>query len=83
MQSVTVRISLRSKGVLQDLSTQTGKKMQEILDEAVEAYRRHLFLERANVAFAALHADSEAWEDEKKEREEWEATLSDGLKVKA
>ncbi len=81
MRSTTVRISLRSKGVLRELSAQTGKKMQEILDEAVESYHRRLFLERSNEAFAALQANSKAWEDEKKEREVWEHTLSDGLKA--
>ncbi len=81
MRSTTVRISIKSRGFLKELSAQTGKKMQEIIDEAVESYRRHLFLERANASFAALQKDSKAWEDEKKEREEWEATISDGLEA--
>ena len=78
--STTVRISLEAKGALQKLSAHTGKKMQEILGEAVESYRRQLFLEKANVAFAALRADSEAWVDEEKERAAWEVTLTDGVK---
>lgn len=78
--STTVRISLEAKGALQKLSAHTGKKMQEILGEAVESYRRQLFLEKANVAFAALQADSEAWVDEEKERAAWEVTLTDGVK---
>ena len=80
MASTTVRISLEAKGALQKLSAHTGKKMQEILGEAVEFYRRQLFLEKANVAFAALQADSEAWVDEEKERAAWEVTLTDGVK---
>lgn len=80
MASTTVRISLEAKGALQKLSAHTGKKMQEILGEAVESYRRQLFLEKANVAFAALRADPEAWVDEEKERAAWEVTLTDGVK---
>ena len=80
MASTTVRISAEAKGALQKLSAQTGKKMQEILNEAVELYRRQLFLERANAAFAALRADPKAWADEEEERAAWEATLSDGMK---
>lgn len=78
MASTTVRISLEAKGALQKLSAHTGKKMQEILGEAVESYRRQLFLEKANAAFAALQADSEAWVGEEEERTAWEATLTDG-----
>jgi len=78
MASTTVRISLEAKGALQKLSAHTGKKMQEILGEAVESYRRQLFLEKANAAFAALHADSEARAGEEEERTAWEATLTDG-----
>ena len=81
MRSTTVRISTKSRGYLKELSAQTGKKMQEIIDEAIESYRRHLFLERANASFAALQTDSKAWKDEEEERKVWEATLSDGLKA--
>lgn len=53
--------------------------MQEILDEAVELYRRQLFLQKTNAAFAALQANPDAWADEE-ERAAWDATLSDGMK---
>ena len=54
MASTTVRISLEAQEALRRLSAQAGRKMQEILDEAVELYRRQLFLEKANAAFVAL-----------------------------
>lgn len=54
MASATVRISLEAQEVVRKLSAQTGRKMQDILDEAVELYRRQLFLEKANAAFATL-----------------------------
>ena len=79
MQSATVRISLAMRETLRLLSAQTGESMQSILDEAIETYRRQLFLERANAAFSALREDSEAWQAEQEERAAWDATLADGL----
>ncbi len=79
MASTTMRISQEARETLQKLSSQTGRKLQELLDEAVERYRRELFLKEANVAFAALRADKEAWADEEEERTAWEGTLADGL----
>ena len=79
MPSKTVRISAEAKEILQGLSNQTGRKMQEILSEAVEYYRRQHFLQEANAAFVALRADPEAWTSEKEERAAWDVALSDGL----
>ena len=53
--------------------------MQAILDEAVEAYRRQLFLKRANAAFAALRNDPNAWKEEQMERAAWDVALNDDL----
>jgi len=79
MASTTVRISVKAKETLQRLAARTGQKMQTVLDEAVEAYRRQRFLEEANAAFAALRADKEAWAAEQEERAAWDITISDGL----
>ncbi len=80
MASSTVRIDSSTHKMLQSLSAQTGRKMQEILGEAVELYRRKLLLDKANAAFAALKADSQAWKEEQEERATWDVTLLDGLK---
>ncbi|NLG94239.1 MAG: toxin-antitoxin system protein [Acetomicrobium flavidum] len=80
MASSTVRIDSSTHKMLQSLSAQTGRKMQEILGEAVELYRRKLLLDKANAAFAALKADSQAWKEEQEERADWDVTLLDGLK---
>jgi len=80
MASSTVRIDSSTHKVLQNLSAQTGRKMQEIMSEAVELYRRQLFLEKVNAAFAALKTDPQAWKEEQEERAAWDAALLDGLK---
>lgn len=79
MASTTVRISREARESLQKLSERTGRKLQDLLDEAVERYRRELFLKEANAAFAALRADKAAWAEEEEERAAWEGTLADGL----
>lgn len=43
--------------------------MQMVLDKAIESYRRHIFLEQANQAFAALRQSEELWTEELAERE--------------
>ena len=79
MASTTVRISAADKEILRHLSMETGRKMQELLSEAVELYRRTNFLHQVNVAFAGLKSDPDTWAAETEERTAWEATLSDGL----
>lgn len=79
MPSTTVRISREARESLQKLSEQTGRKLQDLLEEAVERYRRELFLKEANAAYAALRADKEARAEEEEERAAWEGTLADGL----
>jgi hypothetical protein len=79
MSTPTVPISEGSYRVLKELSEQTGQSMLEILDRALDTYRRKLFFEGLKADYAALRADPEAWADELAERKLWEATLMDGL----
>jgi predicted DNA-binding protein len=72
MSSTTVRISSSAKTTLKALSERTNRRMQEIVDEAIEQYRRRLFLEEANEAFARLHADEKRWSEELGERAAWD-----------
>jgi hypothetical protein len=53
--------------------------MQEILEKAIEVYRRKRLLEMGNQAYAALKKDPKGWEQELVERKLWENTLADGL----
>jgi len=64
---------------LRQLAAQTGESLQQILDQAIEEYRRKHFLEGLNADFAALRGNPDAWDEEQKERAEWDTTLADGL----
>ena len=50
----TVRISEASHLVLKELAEQTGQTMMDVLDKALDAYRRKLFFERLNAGYAEL-----------------------------
>jgi len=80
MASTTVRIRRETKQMLERIANQTGQKTQEVLDNALEAYRRRIFLEQANQAYALLKQDTDRWAEELAERKAWDITLSDDLK---
>src|SRR5580658_5583484 len=79
MSATTVRISETSHQVLKELADQTGQTMMDVLDKAVDAYRRKLFFEQLNAGYAELRADPEAWAEHLAERKLWDVTLMDGL----
>jgi hypothetical protein len=74
-----IRVPESTHDTLRDLSIETGQSMQELLVEAVEAMRRRRILEMTNAAYAALRDDPDAWREELAVRQEWDATLADGL----
>lgn len=76
MSSTTVRISSTTKVTLKEISERTHRQMQEIVDEAIERYRRSLFLEEANDGFAQLQANEELWAEELQERSAWDQATS-------
>jgi hypothetical protein len=56
-----------------------GLQQQEVLDRAVEAYRRQIFLREANSAFALLRDNPKAWDAETEERQVWDVAVGDGV----
>jgi hypothetical protein len=79
MSLATVPISDASRQMLQQLAEHTGQSMSDVLDKALEAYRRKVFLDAVNAGYAALRDDPVAWAEFESERKEWDATLMDGL----
>ena len=79
MSAPTIRISETSHRILKELTEQTGQTMTEVLDKALDAYRRKQFVEKLNAGYAELRADPEAWAEHLAERKQWDATLMDGL----
>ena len=77
--SCIVRISNKSKETLETLAVKSGEPMVNVIDRAIEEYRRRVFLEEANRAYAILRADEKASKEFNDEISAWDATLMDGL----
>ncbi len=81
MSTTTIRVSAKTHNTLRDLARAIGAPMQEIIEQAVEQYRRQRLLAATNAAYAALCADPDAWQEVKEERVVWDVTLADGLEA--
>ena len=79
MTTTTIRVSTRTRDLLQELAQRSGGSMQLVLEQALEQYRRLQLLEAANDAYAELRTDESAWADLEHERSDWDSTLADGL----
>ena len=80
MSTTTVRIKRETKRALDQLASQTGQKTQDVLDKAIDAYRRRVFLDSANQAYMALRQDDARWAEEIAERKAWDDASGDDLK---
>jgi succinate dehydrogenase/fumarate reductase flavoprotein subunit len=77
--TTTIRVATTTRTALRELAQASGESMQQVLDQALELYRRQQVLEQTNAAYAALRADPAAWAAVEAERRAWNATLNDGL----
>jgi hypothetical protein len=53
--------------------------MPQVLDEALETYRRELFLKAANADLASLKANRKAWKIYRQDLAAVDGTVADGL----
>lgn len=79
MPELKINISETTHKTLLTLAETSGETFQTILEQAVENYRRSVFLTQANQAFTALRENKILWQEELAERQEWEQTLADGV----
>lgn len=75
----TARISRRSDSIIQEMTSLTGRPKIEIIELALEIYRRNERMRLLNEAYANLQSNKSAWKEELKERKELEGTIGDGL----
>ena len=78
MSSIQVRISENTHHTIKGIAHDTGDTMQGVVEQAVDRYKRELFLESLNRDFDSLKANQEDWANELGERSLWDETLSDG-----
>jgi predicted transcriptional regulator len=79
MSNRTVKIKSETHAKLKALAQEAGESMPDMLERAIEEYRRARFWDNFNRAYAALRNDPKAWAEELAERKLWDATLADGL----
>ncbi len=77
--TTTVRVYPGTRDALSRLSARRGVSTADLLAELVERREQDDILDRMNEAFAHQRGDPDAWQDEKAERDVWEATLIDGF----
>ena len=58
--------------LLNELADKTGQSISEVLDKALAAYRRDVFLTGVNQSYAELRANPEAWEEFQADHKEWD-----------
>ena len=77
--TTTIRISTSSHEILKEESMASGRSMQAVLEDAIEHYRRHRFVQDVNTAYARVREDEVAWGEIIEERNVWDSSVGDGL----
>ncbi len=75
----TVRISDSGRRLLVQLARDADTSMTDVLDAALETYRRHRFLAQAAAAYETLATDPAAARDCRREINDLDGTSADGL----
>lgn len=75
----TVRVRSHVHATLRELSHELDVPIQDIIEDAIDAYRRQRMIEQHNRAYAAVKADPDQWRAELEERAGWGRSASDGL----
>ena len=78
MATTTIRISKTTQELLHVLASQDNTSMQNIVEQAIEHYRRQRFLEGLNADFTNLRENNKGWHAELQERQQWDIALGDG-----
>ena len=75
----TIRIKREHRDILKEIAENSETSMQEVLERAIEEYRKVQFFQQLNQAYERLQSDEEAWQEELDERALWDNTLQDDL----
>ncbi|QQR80526.1 MAG: ribbon-helix-helix protein, CopG family [Deltaproteobacteria bacterium] len=76
--STMIRIQIHLKEALDLLAQQTDSSLQEVLERAIEQYKRQYFFHQLNASYEKLKSSDR--ESIKEEMKLWDYTLMDGLK---
>ncbi|MBI4516863.1 MAG: toxin-antitoxin system protein [Deltaproteobacteria bacterium] len=79
MRAASIQLSAKGQRLVTELARECRKPVGEVIDAALETYRRERFVRKANADLARLRRDKKAWAAYQRELSEWDATLNDGL----
>ncbi len=69
LSTTTIRRSEKTRATMRDLARDVGVPMAEVVEQAIQLYRRQWFIAHANAGYAALLDDPEAWAEVEAERQ--------------
>jgi len=75
--STTIRVSVGTRDRIAALADESGKPMNAVVDDALDALERRRFFAAFNERYAELRDDPEAWADVEAERTLEARTLRD------
>ena len=81
MAETQVRISDNAHEILRVLADQAGLSEQEIVERAIEQYRRKSFLDSLSNDFLSIRDEKSTDPEDELERALWDNTLQDGLET--
>ncbi len=81
--TTTIRVTQKAYNTLKGVAEQEHASIQDIMDKLVEDYATKKFFAELSQSVAKAKSQKDLWEEELQERQEWEATLEDGLEEDA
>jgi hypothetical protein len=78
-ETTTVRVDKQTYKEIKLLADKCHHNMQRVVELAIKHYKKLQYFEELNHSFAKLKENEEAWADEIKERQCWDATLADDM----
>jgi hypothetical protein len=79
MATTSIRISRATHDRLKDVARKEHSSLGGVIDDLLDRYEQQEFRRAVAESYARLRSDPEAWADYKRELEEWDAVLMDGL----
>jgi predicted transcriptional regulator len=77
--STTLRVSDELHDKIAQLAKARGQRMQDIIDQAIDAWERALFWDEFNSSWEQVHNDPERWAQVQADRAVVDRTVKDGI----
>lgn len=79
VMTVMVRVEESIRDRIKKIAREEGRKMNEIIAEAIDHYERERFLNSFNKAYSKIRRNPKEWESLQEELKIWDSILNDGL----